>query len=198
MLCRGRTWHSTGCKRGVLETSELSCRQEVRSAIAAENERAQDFQTRIQAPRPACRTHGAASVVVQVATPVCPSPFAQGCLNPPLITPPQFKPFKESRLKPSKANSRCDPKANIMQLALPRLIRRASRKESACRWQVHETTRSQPHKTTGATHSPVQFLAEIEVADLLRNYVGFHLLPAPSRTAPLAPHTLDDISEKGW
>ena len=62
--------------------------------------------------------------------------------------------------------------------------------------QVYETTRPQPHKTTGATRRPVQLLAESEVADLRRNYVDLHLLPAPSRTAPLAQHTLDDIREK--
>jgi hypothetical protein len=58
-----------------------------------------------------------------------------------------------------------------MQFALPRLTRRAFRKENECQMQVHETTRPQPHKTTGATRSPVQVLAEIGVADLRRNYV---------------------------
>ena len=56
--------------------------------------------------------------------------------------------------------------------------------------------KTQHHKTTRATQRPVQLLAESEVADLRRNYVDLHLLPAPSRTAPLAQHTLDDISEK--
>jgi hypothetical protein len=62
-------------------------------------------------------------------------------------------------------------KANAVQFALPRLTRRAFRKENECQMQAHETTRPQPHKTTGATRSPVQVLAEIEVADLRRNYV---------------------------
>jgi hypothetical protein len=87
-------------------------------------------------------------------------------------------------------------KANAVQFALPRLTRRAFRKESECRMQVHETTRPLPHKTLGATRSAVQIIAENEVADLRRNYVDLHLLPAPSRTAPLAQHALDDICEK--
>ena len=80
------------------------------SAIAAENERAQDFQKRIQAPRPPCRTRGAALATVQVAMPVRPSPSAKGNLNSPLTSPRQSKPFRGSRLKPSKADSRCDQK----------------------------------------------------------------------------------------
>ena len=83
-----------------------------------------------------------------------------------------------------------------MQFALPRLIRRAFRKESECRMQVSRDRKTQHHKTTRATQRPVQLLAESEVADLRRNYVDLHLLPARSRTAPLAQHTLDDISEK--
>jgi hypothetical protein len=71
-------------------------------------------------------------------------------------------------------------KANAVQFALPRLTRRAFRKESECRMQVHETTIPQPHKTTGATRSPVQVIAEIEVADLRRNYVDLHVPPSPS------------------
>jgi hypothetical protein len=62
-------------------------------------------------------------------------------------------------------------KANAVQFALPRLTRHAFRKETQCRMQVHETTRPQPHKTTVATRSPGQVIAEIEVADLRRNYV---------------------------
>ena len=93
---------------GIPETSQLPSWQQIRSAIAAENERAQDFQKRMQVLRQFCRTHGAASVVVQVATPVRPLPFAKGYLNPPLTPARQSKSFRESRLKPSKADSRCD------------------------------------------------------------------------------------------
>jgi hypothetical protein len=87
-------------------------------------------------------------------------------------------------------------KANAVQVALSRLTRRAFRKESECRMQAHETARPQPHKTIGATRSPVQVLADRSVANLRRNYVDLNLVPAPSRTAPLAQHALENISEK--
>ena len=83
-----------------------------------------------------------------------------------------------------------------MQFALPGVIRRAFRNESECRMQVHETTRPQPHKTTGATYSPAQALADRSVANLRRNSVDLNLVPAPSRTAPLAQYALENISEK--
>src|SRR5664279_264525 len=95
---------------GIPETSQLPSWQQIRSAIAAENERAQDFQKRIQVPPHFCRTHGAAAAVVQVALPVRPLPFAKGNLNLPLTPPRQSKSFRGSRLEPSEADSRCDQK----------------------------------------------------------------------------------------
>jgi hypothetical protein len=92
------------------ETSQLPSWQQIRSAIAAEDERVEDFQKRIQVPRPLCRTHGNASVAVQVATLVRPPPFAKRMPNLPLAPPRQSIPFGGSRLRPSKADSRCDQK----------------------------------------------------------------------------------------
>jgi len=66
---------------GILKTSQLPSCQQIRSAIAAENEQAQDFQKQIQVARQFCRTHGTAAVVVQVALPVRPLPLAKGNPN---------------------------------------------------------------------------------------------------------------------
>ena len=160
------------------------------------NEWAQDFQKRIQVARQFCRTHGAAFVVVQVATPVRPSPFANGYLNPSLTPPRLSKPFRGSRLKPSKADSRCDQKGKRRAIcpveADSPCIPQGKRGPDA----GSRDRKTQQHKTTRATRRPVQLLAESEVADLRRNYVDLHLLPAPSRTAPLAQHTLDGICER--
>jgi hypothetical protein len=181
---------------GIPETSQLPSWQHIRSAIAAENERAQDFLTRILVPLSFCRTHGTAWVVVQVATPVRPSPFAKGYLNPPLTQPRQSKPFRGSRLKPSKADSRCDQKGKRRAICTVEAdspcIPQGKRAPDA----GSRDRKTQHHKTARATRRPVQPLADSEVADLRRNYVDLHLPPAPSRTAPLAQQALDEVGER--
>ena len=129
---------------GIPKTSQLPSWQQIRSAIAAENERAQDFQKRIQVPRQFCRTHGTAAVVVQVALPVQPLQFAKGNLNLPPTPVRQSKPFSGSQLKPSKADSRCGQKDKRRAIC-------PAEADSPCIPQgkrVPDAT-SQDHKTTG-------------------------------------------------
>src|SRR5580700_1791524 len=57
---------------GIPETPQLPSWQRITTAIAAENELAQDSRKRILVPLPFCGTHDAASVVVQGAMPVRP------------------------------------------------------------------------------------------------------------------------------
>ena len=114
MLCRARAWHTRGWKSGLRRVSSKRCNSIASNRYSQQLRRIargrKISRRESKPPRHSCGTHGAASVVVQVALPVRHLRFAKGNLNLPLTPQWQSKSFGGSRLKPSKADSRRDQK----------------------------------------------------------------------------------------